>query len=374
MQDILGRPPPPAPPRASVESSSLPFSRIETERGALLLSRRNLGRARRLGAVELAAARLIEPRLLALLALDSGLSDVLPAGALYFDCETTGLGGAGTLAFLVGLARFEEEELIVEQLIVPTPADEPALLELIEQRVRSCSMLVSFNGKTFDWPLLENRRVMNRLTPLGSRPHLDLLQIARRLHRARLGGCRLKTLEQEVLCFDRGPDIDGAQVASRYGHFLRTGQDEALREVVDHNLQDVVTMVALVALYGEPLEGLHAQDLVGYGRTALRAGEREEAELLADEAVRRGGGVDALRLRAQLAKARGERDRALADFEALASELDDPKARLELAKLYEHHLREPGRALQMVELGTSEKAAQALRREQRLRKKLAPRP
>ena len=113
-------------------------------------------------------------------------------------------------------------------------------------------------------------------------------------------------------------------------------------------------MVALVALYGEPLEGLGGEDLAGVASTLHRAHSTELARSVADEAVARGGGAAALRARALLSKALGERDRALADFESLLVEVDDGSVRLELAKLYEHYLRAPAAALRMVEKGTGE--------------------
>jgi hypothetical protein len=230
-------------------------------------------------------------------------------------------------------------------------------------------VVVTFNGKSFDWPLLANRYVMNHLPVPVSPLHLDLLHIARRLHKPRLNRVNLKALELEVLALERGPDIDGAEIGPRYSHFLRTFDEEALRPVIEHNAVDVLSMVALVGLYGEPLERLSQGDWVSLGRTFKRARALDKAQDIADRAVQARGGPEARRLHAELAKARGDRDGALRDFESLCTEVDDPRVRLELAKLYEHHVRLPQRALELVEQGTGESEAARAHRMQRLEKK-----
>ncbi|HKY41326.1 MAG TPA: ribonuclease H-like domain-containing protein, partial [Polyangiaceae bacterium] len=226
----------------------------------------------------------------------------------------------------------------------------------------------SYNGKAFDWPLLKSRYVMNHRPIPGNLPHLDLLHVGRRLHRARLGACRLVTLESDVLGFERGDDVLGGDVPARYAHFLRTGDEEALRQVVEHNAWDVVSMAALVGLYGEPFDLMHGEDLVGLAQTMKRAGALAVAERAADRALQLGASR-ALKVRGSVHKARGDRARALADFEALAKDIDDPALRLELAKLYEHYVKDPTRALQLLDQGTGEADEAAKKRRQRLERK-----
>src|SRR6185369_4964847 len=115
-------------------------------------------------------------------------------------------------------------------------------------------------------------------------PHLDLVHVARRLHKLRAVGATLGAVEREVLGFIRHDDVPSGQVCACYLHFLRTGDPRALIAVVDHNAWDVVSMAALVGLYGEPLEGtqLEAQDLVGVARTLKRAGSTDLAFEVAD--------------------------------------------------------------------------------------------
>ena len=167
--------------------------------------------AHRVGRVALEEARSADARVLAQLALDPALAGSAPESWLFVDTETTGLGGAGTLVFLVGLAAIEPSGAVVlEQLLLAEPSEEVALLERLRERVQAASALVSFNGKAFDRPMLESRAVLNRLPALPARPHFDLLHVGRRLHRRRLGCCTLRRVESEVLGFDRGDDIDGS--------------------------------------------------------------------------------------------------------------------------------------------------------------------
>jgi len=371
LADILVQPPPARRPPADPSRTLLPFTREETQRGVLHRRRVTLPRSSRVGRVPVDAAASARGELLALLALDASLGACRAHGALYLDTETTGLGAGGSVwAFLVGMASFDSEgRLEVEQLLLQSPADEVALVERVAERIQASEFLVTYNGKTFDLPLLSARSVMCRLPPLARRPHLDLLHVARRLHRDRLGACRLVTLESEVLGFERGPDIEGGEIPARYAHFLRTGDEEALAAVVEHNAWDVASMAALVGLYGAPFDLLHPTDLLGMARTFKRAGALSVAERAAETALERGAGPEALRVRGSIAKARGERARALADFEAFSAEASDPAVRLELAKLYEHFLKLPARALELLDQGTGESVDAVARRRSRLTRK-----
>jgi uncharacterized protein YprB with RNaseH-like and TPR domain len=372
MAEILKRPAPE--PRAPADPSGgeLPFFREERPGGALYRRHLALAPSHTVGRIPVDAARAASADLLALLALDPRLSGIRAERLLFLDTETTGLGGgAGTWAFLVGLAWFGESGLLeVEQLLLRSPADEGALIDRLRERVEAADALVTYNGKSFDLPLLATRAVMTRRPPLPARPHLDLLHVARRVHRARLGSCRLVTLESEVLGFVRGPDIEGGEIPARYAHFLRTGDESALSSVVEHNAWDVASMAALVGLYGEPFDLLHPGDLVGVARTLERARALEAAERAAESALERGAGPEGLRVRGSIARARGDKAQALRDFEAFSAEIDDESVRLDLAKLYEHFVKEPLRALELVEQGTGETPEATQKRRSRLERKL----
>jgi uncharacterized protein YprB with RNaseH-like and TPR domain len=372
IAQVMGRPIP-GPPRAEPSDTLLPFVREDRPHGTLYRRLEPLKPSHHVGRMPVDAAAAAKSELMALLALDPRLSGCSLERALFLDTETTGLGmGAGIVAFLIGMAWFDSQRrLHLEQLLVRKLADEAAMLERLRECVEAAEVIVTYNGKAFDWPLLVGRCVMNRAPPLPERPHLDLLHIARRLHRERVGACRLISLERSVLGFERGPDIEGAEIAARYGHFLRTGDEAALSGVVEHNAWDVVSLAALVGLYGEPLDLLPAQDLVGLARTLRRAGALDRAEQVVETALERGAGSHGRRARVEIAKARGDRARALGDLETLVEELDEPKLRLELAKLYEHFVKEPLRALALVERGTGESEPASAKRRARLERKLA---
>ncbi len=364
------RRPAPSPP---VDTVDLPFATLPTPGGPLHVRVQRLSAAHRTGRAAISGAADANFELLALLSLDPGLAACDPRGVLYLDTETTGLsGGAGTVAFLVGLAWWDAGTLVLEQLLVRALGEEGPMLERVRERIASASALVTFNGKSFDMPLLRTRFVMARMPVPPTPPHLDLLHVARRVHGKRMKqGCRLVALEREVLGFERCDDVESGDVSACYLHFLRTGDAGALLGVIEHNAWDVVAMAALVGIYGEPLsDGLAPGDLAGVASTLRRAGALEHAQAAAEAAVERGGGApELLRTRADVAKARGDRARALADFERLAAAVDDPSVRLELAKLYEHWVKSPVQALEWAARGTGESAEHAKKRADRLSRK-----
>lgn len=377
MQQVLertARKGPPPPPR--VDADDLPFVSSTTPNGPLHVRTLRLSAAHRTGHASLLPSRTASSELLALLALDPSLADRSPARALYLDTETTGLnGGTGTVAFLVGLAWWDADAggLTVEQILVRNLGEEAPMLAHVAERIRACEMLVTFNGKSFDMPLLRTRFVMARIDAPMEPPHLDLVHVARRLHKARGVECKLTTIERRILGFERHDDVPSGEVSACYLHFLRTGDARSLLGVIEHNAWDVVAMAALVGLYGEPLGGsqLHADDLVGVARTLKRAGKIDDAFEVASAAIDRGAGAESFRARGEIAKARGDRAQALADFERLASSVDDGKARLELVKLYEHYVKEPARALEVLQQGTSEGPEMVAKRHARLSRKAA---
>jgi len=361
----------PAPP-PPVDTVDLPFATEQTPLGPLHVRVQRLSFAHRTGRMPLAPARDASAEILALLALDPAIATCDPRSAVYLDTETTGLsGGAGTVAFLVGLGWWDEQGYVLEQLLVRALGEEAPMLARVSERLAGASMIVTFNGKSFDMPLLRTRFVMARMDPPAAPPHLDLLHVARRVHREREGlGCRLVTIERDVLGFVRHDDVESGDVSACYLHFLRTGDARALLGVIEHNAWDVVAMAALVGLYGQPFEGgLVPTDLVGVARTLRRAGALERALETAHVAVEREASPESLRARAEIAKACGDRARALEDFERIAATVDDPAVRLELAKLYEHWVKQPTRALEWAQRGTGEDEERARRRAARLMRK-----
>ena len=377
----------PPPPRADPTRGELPFVLQHTPTGPLYLHRARSALGARVGRAPLYAAVHADPAMLALLALDPVLAGCDPRRALYLDTETTGLaGGTGTVPFLLGLAWLDPETnlFVLEQALLRRLGEEAPILDLLTERLAQASMIVTYNGKAFDMPLLRTRYVMNRVPKPVEPPHLDLVHMARRIHRTRLKHRTLVAVEEEVLGRGRVGDVAGGDIVATYAHFLRTGDDEALLGVVEHNGADVLAMVALVGLYGEPLgERIEGEGEIDYAPAALdgsdlaaaasvlrRAGAYDKADTFANAALSRGGGASARRARGDIAKARGDKARALADYEVLASEVDDAGVRLELAKLYEHHVRAFDKALGVLSRGTGEETGAMEKRRLRLQKKL----
>ena len=202
---------------------------------------------------------------------------------LFLDTETTGLsGGAGTVAFEVGVGWIEPRGMVIRQYIMRDYSQEGAMLRDIANLIEQAKTLVTFNGKSFDLPLLESRMVMNRIrTHVTNMPHLDLLHAARRVYKLRLGRCNLTALEEAVLDKGRCDDLPGAQVPERYFTYLKTGEFALLEDVLRHNFDDVRSLAELTAVicsaYRQPETIRHQQDLLGVSKTLLRGGRTHQA-------------------------------------------------------------------------------------------------
>lgn len=181
-----------------------------------------------------------------------------PRRLLILDTETTGLaGGAGTVAFLLGVARLTDAGLEVRQWLMTAFAGEPALLDRLAASLGSEDSLVSFNGKSFDIPLLRTRaRLHGRADPLAGRNHLDLLHALRRGHGKQLPDCRLKTAEIHLLGLERPHDLGGEFAPGAWRDWLRTGQAGRLNEVLAHNRDDLLSTAVLLAVLEEGANGL----------------------------------------------------------------------------------------------------------------------
>ncbi len=305
------------------------------------------------------------------------------------DTETTGLGtAAGTLAFLVGLGWWRGSRFEQLQLLIPDHADEPALLDALADALPPDAWLVTYNGRTFDWPLLVTRYRLDRRDAPALGGHLDLLPHVRRLFRHRLDDARLGTVERDVLGVRREGDLAGWEIPRRYLDFVRGGPARPLAAVLAHNADDVVSLARLLAhldaCYADPAARTLAPagDLVALARAFTR--DRRHREALdcldrADAAWRPATlgsaawpfGVQApspallsrSRIRAERARTLrrlGRTDEALATWEALAAAGGTmaPRAWVEAAKVREHALRDPAGALRAAEAaaGATERA------------------
>ncbi len=271
-----------------------------------------------------------------------------PARLLFLDTETTGLsGGTGTIPFLVGLAWVEGGELVVEQLHLPAPGQEGPMLDRLHERVTAASALVSFNGRSFDWPLLRNRFVLTRVKPPPPRLHLDLLHVGRRVLRHWQKETRLQVVEKAVLGHERVGDLDGAQVPTAWFDYLRTGRVATLARVLEHNLQDLRSTAGFLSWLSEAWSGqgpVPPEVSLGLAELAEKAGDPERAEAWAKAATE--SLVAEPRARAWTALARLLRGRgalraaARALEEATACAENAAPLHLALSRLYEHRLHD----------------------------------
>lgn len=203
-----------------------------------------------------------------------------PRRILYLDTETTGLGGSGTVAFLVGMGYLTDDGFEVHQFLMRDYPEEKFLLQHVSAGLERFDVLCTFNGSTFDVPLLESRFLMNRMSRDAlDLPHIDLLRLARRLWKLRLGRCNLGRLEEVILGQPRTDDLPGSEVPQRYFTYLKTGQIELLDDVLRHNAQDIASLCVLLnhmaGLYEHPERIRFSEDVYAMGR-ALEKGKHTE--------------------------------------------------------------------------------------------------
>ena len=291
-----------------------------------------------------------------------------PEKWLFLDTETTGLaGGTGNYAFLVGLAWWDAGGLAVEQMLLRDFSDEHSLLAELAERLAERPVLVTFNGKCFDWPLLENRFTMTRAIRVPSlAAHLDLLHPARALWRLRLGSVRLVELERYVLDaprlgWHREDDLSSALIPQFYFDYLRGGAAQPLAGVVKHNQMDLRGLAALFGKINSLLASREAsddndsRDLFGLSKFLQRRGENERARSACAKALDSGLPREyrprATRDLATMAKRLGDKETA-ADLwlELVADPRDGVTACEQLAIHHERISRDFQRALDYANL------------------------
>lgn len=279
---------------------------------------------------------------------------------LFLDTETTGLAGAGTLAFMVGVAFFERDAFVVRQYFLRDHADEAAMLTLLDALLAEKVGLITFNGRTFDLPLLDTRFLMNRMfSDIRERPHLDLLHPARRLWRNRLGSVALGNLEKNLLGLRRTQeDVEGWLIPTLYHDYLRSGDASTMQRVFYHNQIDMLSMVTLagrvIKQFAHASDADNPLDLFSLGRWQADLGMAAEAE----ENYRRAAAGDlplafyhqALQRLGLLLKRNGRRDEAVSLWQQwAATTFDSVEPHIELAKHYEWHAQDIPTAIQWTE-------------------------
>lgn len=276
----------------------------------------------------------------------------------FLDTETSSLaGGTGTYAFMIGVGRFEGENFRLAQFFMRDPSEEPAMLEALIDFLAPCRALVTFNGKAFDGPLLSTRYTLQDIpNPIKDFSHLDLLPLARRLWRDRLTSRTLKNLEVEILEAPRTTEeVPGYEVPWLYFDYLRTGDATLLKGVFYHNAVDVVSMAALLSrvaeIFHDPFNGKveHGLDFIALGKLYEDLRQWDLAARLFEHGLTHelseadfGSAVERL---SHLQKRRGDLDRAVCLWKE-AAEQGQIYAQVELAKHYEHRVRDYETALQ----------------------------
>lgn len=282
-----------------------------------------------------------------------------PESVVFVDLETTGLErGTGTYAFLIGIGRVHRDVFRVRQFFMRDYHEEPAVLEGVRRELDGARGVISFNGLSFDWPLLATRAVMNRL-PWPQLPQLDILYPARRLWKPVTGDCRLRRLEEDILGVRREGDVPGSLIPQLYFRYVQTGDAAPLAGVFEHNRKDVLTTAALAAYVGSALGAplaaaplgrpLPGSELLAIGRLCVERREWAEGIACLQEALRRGLPRTLERqcrkLLATTYRRLGRHEEAAAQWRALAEDgAFGVEPYVELAKYYEHQAKDYGQA------------------------------
>lgn len=272
---------------------------------------------------------------------------ISPSDMLFFDTETTGLGGSGAVPFLIGVGKFSERGLVVRQYLLPDYGDEAAMLELVLREFSEHTVVISYNGAAFDIPLLNDRLRINRVAkevPYGL--HVDLLHSTRRLFRRRLKDCSLGNIERMLFGHERFDDIPGYLIPSTYFTWLSDEDPKQINNVLRHNYQDIATLAFLFnrlhAAYqtdGEILS--RSDDLYSLSRLFSRHRSSERVIRALDRIETIDGETPPeviLLFKAHAFKRQGEWQEACSIWEELSPRSDKTGALalLELAKYYEH--------------------------------------
>lgn len=278
----------------------------------------------------------------------------------YLDTETTGLaGGTGTYAFLIGLGYVTERGFRLKQYFLREPGEEASALLALEEDLKDFDVLVTYNGKAYDQPLLETRFRLSRMKPPFTRmAHMDLLHGARRLWKLRFDSCRLMELETQILGVEREGDVPGELIPYLYFEYLRKREIARLVPIFHHNAIDILTLACLTAIvpyaFRDPSEArlAHGAEMVGVARWMRKAERHVEALAWMRQALTRRLPDDLLFRTmwdtAQLERKMGNESAALAVYTDLAQTRNSYRVQAleELAKYYEHRERNYAMALE----------------------------
>ena len=385
--DLKYAKPAPKRPAATLDpapSPHLPFDEVETAHGRHYETEKLYERHRRHGSIGIADLEDLSGDLLD--TISNGLiRGIPPAKWCFLDTETTGLaGGSGTYAFLIGVGRITPQGFLVRQFFMREFGEEASQLSALQEHLRQFEVMVTYNGRTFDQPLLETRfRMVRQRPPFSTLEQLALLFGARRLWNLRFDSCRLVDLENQILGVERQGDLPGEMIPYFYFEYLRTHEIFRLMPIFHHNAVDILTLACLTAIVPRAFHApnqaqfAHAAEMVGLARWWRQADQHENALALFRQALDREL-PDELLFRtmwdvAALEKKLGREHAALPMLTDLASARNPWRASAftELAKYYEHRERNYAMALEMArnafDLGPSEALRHRITRLERKR-------
>jgi len=376
--------PPPSSSRGFVEEL-LTGEVVETPHGKHFETEKLYARHQRHGSYDISDLIELPPDLLNALS-DGAIAGAHPKRWAFLDTETTGLaGGSGTYAFLIGVGSIDEQGFRVRQFFMRDYAEEASVLDALAAHLARFDVLITYNGKSYDQPLLETRYTMCRARhPFARMEHLDLLYGARRIFKLRLESCRLVNLENQILGVEREGDIPGEMIPWCYFEYLRTQRAHRLVSIFHHNVLDIVSLACLTGVIPEAfrdpenVRARHGMDLLGIARWLRMAGRMEEAHRLMRRAVDMGLPdrhlFRTLFEAGAIEKKLGLEHAALATYTDLSLSPNPYRVRAyeELAKHYEHAERNFAMALECVRAARQAEDSAALGlRQMRLEKKCA---
>lgn len=360
---------------------------VHTSHGCYFQTDKLWERHRRHGSLDISSLLEMPADLLTAIS-DSTITDSPCSKWAFLDTETTGLaGGSGTYAFLIGVGRITAAGFELRQFFMRDLAEEASLLHGLSEYLSQFETLVTYNGKTYDQPLLETRYRMARMRPPFSRmEHLDLLAGSRRLWKLRFDRCRLVDLENQILGFEREGDLPGEMIPYVYFEYLRKREASRIVPILHHNAIDILTLACLTAIVPRAFQSpedaplTHGAEMVGLARWLCRCEQYEKALILFRRALAKNLRDD-LMFRtmwdvARIEKKLGRDDAALALYTDLASGRNPFRlpALEELAKYYEHKERNYPMALEFTLTALSYLESEPLhRRKVRLERRLAKR-
>ena len=377
---LIPKPQPPIP----APESWLEGAEVATPNGVHYETERLYERHRRHGSVGIVDLESLSHDLLDPIT-NGQIRGVPPEKWCFLDTETTGLaGGSGTYAFLVGVGRITPQGFRVRQFFMRDFGEEASQLSALTEHLRQFEVLITYNGRTYDQPLLETRfRMVRQRPPFSSLEHLDLLFGARRLWNLRFDSCRLVELENQILGVERQGDLPGELIPYVYFEYVRTHEIFRLMPVFHHNAVDILSLACLTAIVPRAFHAghdgfSHGAEMVGLARWWRQAEQPENALALFRQAIEKNLS-DELLFRtlwdiAALEKKLGREHAALPVLTDLARSRNPWRASafVELAKYYERRERNYALALEMTRSALELDPSQALqRRAERLEKRIA---